>query len=603
MLGKAFDGWRWMLALAAMLAAATCVFPLVLGIPLLDPDEGLHASIAQEMVERGDWIIPRFIGEPFLDKPILFFWAEALSLRLFGMSEAAVRLPGLMFGLLGAVTTALVGWRLLGRTVGLVAGLFYGTMFLPVALTQAATHDVALVPWTNLAILLFWQSDRARGWQSSARYTLALGVLLGLATLTKGLMGIALVGVAYGLYLLVTRKLTLAACYRGAGAVTLGILMASTWYLAVEARSPGYLYYYIVERHLLGFATETQCHGDEPWWFYLPVLLGGGLPWIGYLPATIRQLLGERKQQASSTALAEEEETSSGFDNGAVTLLWCWLLGCTLLLSIAQSKMVTYIWPVFPVVAILAAIAWTRLLEGRLLESARRDLTRTFIFTSVTGPILLPVIMLIIGSKFAIDYSGPVWALAALTALTCWIPPIFWFRARYRATFVSAISCLAFQFVVVMTVVFPPVAESRSAAALATYINQRGRVPSHVMVADERIGSVVFYLRPELRAGLQHGQLESTHLYDVRNGVPVDNPDAIVAVPRTQFHRALRFFRLDNTPFEPIGRFRIYRATSLIPHRTENQLAQPEPKGNTPKTSAGKVRVALDPAAEKPRGG
>ena len=89
---------------------------------LVDPDEGLHASIAQEMVESGDWIVPHQLKEPFLDKPILYFWAIAASLKLFGMSEAAVRLPGLLFGMLGTLTTAAVAWRILDRRTGLIAG-------------------------------------------------------------------------------------------------------------------------------------------------------------------------------------------------------------------------------------------------------------------------------------------------------------------------------------------------------------------------------------------------------------------------------------------------------------------------------------------------
>jgi len=119
----------------------------------MDPDEGLHAAIAQEMAEKGDWLTPRLLGKPFFDKPILYFWAEAASRRVLGMHEAAVRLPGLLCGLLGAVTTGIVGWRMLGRPVGLLAGLFYTTTILPVALAQAAVHDVALIPSTNLALL------------------------------------------------------------------------------------------------------------------------------------------------------------------------------------------------------------------------------------------------------------------------------------------------------------------------------------------------------------------------------------------------------------------------------------------------------------------
>ena len=119
---------------------------------------------------------------------------------------------------------------------------------------------------------------------------MAIGIILGIAILAKGLMGVALVGVAYGSYLLVTRQLTLAACYRGAVSLCVAAAIASIWYLAAERRQPGYLHYYFIERHLLGFATATQTHGDAPWWLYLPTLLGGGLPWIGYLPVTIKEL-------------------------------------------------------------------------------------------------------------------------------------------------------------------------------------------------------------------------------------------------------------------------------------------------------------------------
>src|SRR6478672_2938213 len=104
------------------MAIALVVAPLVANAPLFDPDEGLHAAIAQEMVQRGDYVTPTFRGEPFLDKPILFFWAEAASLRLFGHNAAAVRVPPLLFGLFGMVAVALLGRALFDEPAGLLAG-------------------------------------------------------------------------------------------------------------------------------------------------------------------------------------------------------------------------------------------------------------------------------------------------------------------------------------------------------------------------------------------------------------------------------------------------------------------------------------------------
>lgn len=203
------DWGRILAPLAIGLAVIMFVFPLTIPFPLLDPDEGLHASIAQEMVEGGNWITPQFLGRPFLDKPIFFFWVQAASLRLLGPSEAAVRLPGLMFGLLGAITTGLLGGRMFGRRTGLVAGILYATTILPTAMAQAASHDVALIPWVNLAILLLWEAEHALARPAALKFILGAGVFLGLAILTKGLLGAGVVGVAYGSYLLVTlpRKL------------------------------------------------------------------------------------------------------------------------------------------------------------------------------------------------------------------------------------------------------------------------------------------------------------------------------------------------------------------------------------------------------------
>lgn len=574
-LGDSRERWRWTLALGVVLAGVIFCYPLVLGTALLDPDEGLHASIAQEMVERGDWLTPSFMGEPFLDKPILFFWAEALSLRLFGMHEAAVRLPGLMFGLLGAVTTGIMGWRMLGRPVGLLAGLFYATMILPVALAQAAVHDVSLIPCVNMALLLFWESDRAAGWRAESKHALAIGLFLGLACLAKGLAGVTLVGVAYGCYLLASGRLTVAACIRGAGALAVAGLIASAWYIPAELRNAGYLSYYFVERHLLGYATSTQRHGTAAWWYYLPVLLGGGLPWIAYLPVVVQDGwtrcsragsrtsggLLERVRQAP-LVLPPWNRARRGSSNGAMVLLWCWLIGCTLFLSISHSKLITYIWPVFPAVAILAAVAWVRLLQGTLSQPAKRWILLTFWLSSLTGVALPPAAMLVAQSKFEVRFGWPVWTVTVLVALSAWGLLGFLYAGRFRAALSWGILSLAAQYVVIMTMVVPPVAATTSARELACHFNRLGRVPSRVLIVEERLGSLVFYLEPELRAGLEEGQLEVVRLKD-RGGLPPSAPGAVVALPEREIHRAGRYFDPHGVPYRRVGRYRIYDANDL----------------------------------------
>lgn len=542
------DGTRGLLAAAVALALVVFIFPLTLGLPLVDPDEGLHAHVAQEMVERGDWLTPKSLGEPFLDKPILFTWAQAFSLKLFGMNEAAVRLPGLLFGLLAMVATGIVGWRMFGLKTGLVAAMLYATTILPVALTQVPVHDVALVPWVSLSILLFWEADRAASRRGRAACVAAVGLSLGLSVLAKGLVGVALVGVSYGSYLLLSRRLSVAACLRGAAALAVAAVVGSAWYLAMEVRNPGYLYYYFVERHVLGYATSTQKHAGEPCWYYLPILLLGGMPWIAYLPVGLRDWWAKRSRR------------EPGKSDGAVLLLLCWLLGSTLFLSVASSKLITYIWPVFPAMAILVAIVWIRLLEGTLSEPARRWFTQNFWSAGLCGPVALPIALVVAQLVLDIRFSWAEWTVTLLAAFTPWAALLWWRAGRLQGALLAGIGSTVAQLAVVMVVVGPYAAEVNTARDLARHFNALGKVPSRVVIVEDRIGSVIFYLDPSLRAGLVPGQFEPIRASELGT-MPEPPADGLIALAQQRLKRAQRYYDLDGIEFERTGRYRLYTPT------------------------------------------
>ena len=484
---------RQLIVAASLIALLIFLGPVALRIPLTDPDEGFHASIAQEMVERGDWVTPRFQGEAFFDKPILFTWAQALSLKLLGMNEDAVRLPGLLFGLAAMLATGVVGWRSSGPERAYWPRCSMRRWSCQPSWAQLAVHDVALVPFAALATLLFWEADRASGFRTKAGLAVTIGVLLGLSCLTKGFVGVGLVGVSYGSYLLVTRRLSLEACVRGAAALAIAGLIALPWYLAMEARNPGYLHYYFVERHLLGFATESQRHGGEPWWYYLPIILSGGLPWILYLPVAVRDWWERRKGESRRPG----ESRFPG--DGGTTLLWCWFLACTVLLSAAGSKLVTYIWPVFPPVAVLAAAVWARLLDGELSQPAFEWFGRCFAPIGWIGLLLLPLSLPVLNRVLGLPVPWYAVVLAVLVGLSAWIPARLWSRAWPKPCRPACSSPPHMLFV--LAFVLPHLATQHNAKDLAEYFNRRGRLPGR-SCSQQRVGSVVFYLKPELRRRL-----------------------------------------------------------------------------------------------------
>ena len=510
--------------LFALLALVLVVAPLVANAPLFDPDEGLHAAIAQEMNLRHDYITPTFLGEPFLDKPILFFWAEAASLRVFGDRELAVRLPPLLFGVLGMLGVAALGRAMLDEATGLVAGIVYGTMLLPLGVSQVAVHDVAVVPLLCAACAVI-----ARG-----RNPWLAGVALGLSILTKGLVGVAFTGL-FGIAIVACDRRTLArVAVALAVAVAIAVLVALPWYLAMERAHPGYLHYYFVERHLQGYLTATQRHAGRGWWYYLPIVIGGSLPWTGYLAGAARAARGSRPLRIA---------------------MWTWFALGLLFLSAAESKLVTYILPVFPALALLVADT---------IVSARGFRDRAgFVTLAVTLALVTPVALGLVAWKFA-PAAATLWLLAGLVAVA--IAAVSIATWRRAAVSIERDASLTLRLPVMalcgLMIVLPRAAAWMTARDLAAALNAGGTLPSHVSVVGERIGSLIFYLAPPLRAEATPGRIGEATIADAIAQARVQPDDAVIAVRDDEVRRFLRLFP-SPPEAEHAGTFSIFRIGTL----------------------------------------
>ncbi len=514
-----------------LVAITLCVLPLLVSVPLLDPDEGLHAAIAQEMVLRHDYLTPMFLGEPFLDKPVLFFWAEAFSLRAFGMHESAVRLPALLFGTLGMLAVALLARAMFGATVGLVAGIVYGTMLLPVAVSNVSVHDIALVPFMCGAAWCLWRaSTSTRAWA----WGIPAGVCLGLSILTKGLAGAVFAGI-FAVCLAVRQPSAIA---RLAIALTIGggvaLSIAAPWYLAMERAHPGYLHYYFIERHVRGYLTATQRHAGRPWWYYLPIVAAGALPWTGYLVRALRDVRRTTKRPI-------------------LWIVWIWFATGLVFLSLGESKLATYALPVFPPLAIAIA--------ERVVSCGRSRPGVVVQIVTLAGLPLAAVIAarVLLKAPIGLTWIVPAIALVAVLLLA---------RGALRATSVEAgVRAAALMalvsFVGLMLAPLPRAAEYLTSRDLAVALNASGRLPSRVMVLDERIGSLIFYLSPTLRAQATADRIQLISLASAIDRARIDPPDAVLAVRDEQLYR---FSRLFADPPEPSGRagtFSLFRADAL----------------------------------------
>jgi 4-amino-4-deoxy-L-arabinose transferase-like glycosyltransferase len=266
---------------ALLLALVAALLLLRLGaVPLLGPDEPRYARVAVEMRRSGDAVTPTLQGQPWLEKPPLYYWLAGTAFSLLGETEAAARLPSVAAGLLFVGVTALVGARLYGGAAGLHSGFALGTSVLPFAYARAAAMDMLLAATVTAAIGLV--GLRLLG--IAGRFAVpAAGVAMGLALLAKGPLGVLLPALVAGAYVVATREWGLLRRLVSPVGLLLLLLVAAPWYLLVyRAQGQAFVDIFLLNHNVQRF-TSTIHHHPGPWHYYVGIALLGLFPWSGLL--------------------------------------------------------------------------------------------------------------------------------------------------------------------------------------------------------------------------------------------------------------------------------------------------------------------------------
>jgi 4-amino-4-deoxy-L-arabinose transferase-like glycosyltransferase len=334
--------WRWKPLVILLLASGALLFPC-LSFFLFEPDEGRYAQIPREMLTRGEWLVPTLQGEPYLDKPPLFYWLVMASYSLFGYHDWAARLVP-AFAVEGCILlTYLLGRRLLGERPAFWGALFLVLMPGFTGMGRLLVLDGVLTFWVTLS--LFAAARAAEGPRLRLGWWLVTALACGLGVLTKGPVGLVLLLPPLWLY----RRLggCTARIGRRGWLIFFAIIVAIAvpWYIAVCMRLPDFARNFFLVHNVQRFVQPFD--HDRPVWFYLPVLLAGLLPAsLLVLPLT-RFLASESAAARRCPAL------------GYLLLAAGW---CILFFSLAGCKLPTYILPAFPPLAlafgVLAAQRW-----------------------------------------------------------------------------------------------------------------------------------------------------------------------------------------------------------------------------------------------------
>jgi len=393
------------------------------------PDEGRYVEIPREMVATGNYLTPRLDGVKYFEKPVLFYWLEALTIKQLGIDEFSLRLWPAFFALFGCVAVYAAGVQLFGRRSGLLASVILSTSLLYYSMSRVIILDMPVSVLISFALLSFLVGTHKDPGLQRRLYMWAFYVFAALAVLTKGLIGIVIPGMIIGAWILVLGEWRLFKTLYLPSGLTLFLLIAAPWHIMVIRENPEFFYFYFIHEHFLRYFTTIEGR-NQPVWFFLPIILLGMFPWSVFIFQAIRHNLPKSWKQRHQRR------------DELFLLLWASLV--FIFFSASQSKLVPYILPVFPPLAILIGRYIAVALESRNHTGIQFGFRILLVFSLllaivfVVAPFFLPA-----PEVGAIGFYRYAFAATMLTGAG-----VAFFLTRYRSFW------LAFTAVAAMSVLF-----------------------------------------------------------------------------------------------------------------------------------------------------
>lgn len=303
---------------------------------LWQPDETRYAEISREMLATGDWMVPHLLGLRYFEKPLGGYWMNNIAQWWFGDTNFAVRFASVFSTSLSALLVfflAMLMWRSLYQS--LLSVLIFLSLLLVLGVGSYSVLDPMIALWLTAAMVghaLTLYFDRNYGRLSA---WLFFGTACGLGFMTKGFLALVVPALAVFPVSLFQRQLKLLLVYAPLALLT-AVLINLPWALILANREPDFWHYFFWVEHIQRFVAENA-QNRAPFWYYLPVLIGGTLPWLGLLPGALYSGWRLRRSQPDRF------------------LLFCWVMMPLFFFNLAKGKLLTYILPCMAPLALLLA--------------------------------------------------------------------------------------------------------------------------------------------------------------------------------------------------------------------------------------------------------
>jgi 4-amino-4-deoxy-L-arabinose transferase-like glycosyltransferase len=377
--------------LCALLALASAVFFFHLGsYGLWEPDEARYAEIAREMLAARNFIVPHLNYVAYVEKPPLLYWLGAMWMALFGVNEFAARLTPALSALAGVAMTWLFVRHTMGRGRALLAGAILTTSTLYALMAQVLTTDMLLAAAVTVALFALYLH-----WSEGGRWCWLGYAAIAMGLLTKGPVAAAIPIITLAIFLWWQGDLRGAiGRFHALAGGAMVMLIAAPWFIAIAVREPGFVDFYFVGEHLRRFFEASYSHG-EPFYYYLPVLAAGMMPWTLMTPFIAWRAL---------------VRTSAG--------RFCIVAAAVVIgmFSGASAKLIPYILPAAaPIAVLLADGIYSRAFAAKVQAGGEAPGVRLR-FAAVGGVLSLLGIAMLVAAMTAPLFSSP-YVVAARPAL------------------------------------------------------------------------------------------------------------------------------------------------------------------------------------------
>jgi len=480
----------------SLLLAGFCAFLFFYGlnqVGLIGADEPRYAQVAREMLERHDWITPVLGGQPWLEKPPLYYWQAMVAYAVFGVSDWAARLPSALDATL-LVLAVYFFLRRFRTGFELDGALITASSAGIIGYARAASMDMALAAAFTVGMLGWW------AWRESGKklYLLIFYGFMALGMLAKGPVAPFLAAVVIVLYAAAVRELRVALKTLWLPGILLFCAIALPWYVAVQIRNPVFFREFILEHNLARFSKNLY-HHTEPFWYYLPVTALALAPWTVFVIAALIEPV--RLWWAKRAPVSGRDDPENQFG----VLASCWLIVPVVFFSLSQSKLPGYILPALPAGGLLLVDYLGRHLEQGEPKPAARVLAVLHALLSAS-PIVPALLIAYLITQHRLPGGRPMLVALTIAFILC---------AGIVLTLVRRTGLRMLRFVTLIPVVLTLGAVLKlGSVALDQTLSARPLALEIAAMEAHRLPLAVYHVRRELEYGLTFYRNHLTFNYD-----------------------------------------------------------------------------------------